>query len=204
MPFVPFDREAEVARKRRKLPHWEQRGCTYFVTFRLADSIPKTKIDLWKAERDSWRSERPEPWTAKDWQEYHERFTARIERWSDRGWGACWLDDPRVRQIVAEAFIFFHGERYDLEQFVIMANHVHLLVRLKENWSLQKVMHSWKSFTAHKVNELQNRSGTLWMDESFDHIVRSSKQLKRFCRYIEENPAKARLRESQYTFWEPK
>ena len=199
--FLPFDRDSEVHRSRRKLPHWEQAGCTYFVTFRLGDSIPAVKLKQWKEERDNWRDCHPEPWSPREWQEYQDRFLSRIVRWSDAGWGACLLRNPGARQIVYDAFLFFEGDRYAVDQFVIMPNHVHLLVCLLDGWSLAKVLHSWKSFTAHEINKLLGRSGMVWMDERFDHIVRSAAQRDHFRRYIAANPLHARLPEGDFTLW---
>ena len=74
-----------------------------------------------------------------------------------------------------------------------MPNHVHVLVCVGAKMKLSKVLHSWKSFTAHELNKLLGRRGTVWQDESFDHIVRSLDQLNHFRSYIGENPAKACL-----------
>ena len=59
---------------------------------------------------------------------------------------------------------------------------------------MNKVLHSWKSFTAHELNMLLGRRGTVWQDESFEHIVRSAEQLFYFRKYIAENPSKACLK----------
>lgn len=204
--FIPFDPDAEVLRSRRNLPHWEQPGCTYFVTFRLGDSIPASKLNIRKAERDLWLQHHPGPsssWSPAVWQEYQERFLSRIERWSDAGWGSCVLRDPDVRKIVGNAFAFFDRERYEMDHFVIMPNHAHLLFRLFGDWRLGQVLHTWKSFTSHRINDFLGRKGTnLWMDERFDHIVRSEAQLGHYNRYITDNPMKAALREGEYTLWE--
>lgn len=200
--FLPFSPDDEVRRSRRNLPHWEQAGRTYFVTFRLGDSIPTTKLAVWKSERDRWRGNHPEPWSTEQWREYDRLFLARIERWADAGSGQCLLCDPGVRGIVERAFLFFDPVRYLMDQFVIMPNHVHLLFRPQGGWTLAKILHSWKSFTSHRINATLDRSGSLWMDERFDHIVRSASQLDRFRRYIANNPRKAGLNDPEFTLWE--
>ncbi|MGK0185314.1 MAG: REP element-mobilizing transposase RayT [Verrucomicrobiales bacterium] len=122
-------------------------------------------------------------------------FVERIERWSDAGYGECHLKNPRVREIVTDALNHFNSDRYDLGDYVIMPNHVHVLFRPHSPHTLGAILHSWKSFSSNKVNALVGRSGKLWMDERFDHIVRSRRHLDWYRRYIAENPCKAGLRE---------
>src|SRR5438477_6661213 len=105
--FTPFDREAPVARYGRHLPHWRQEGCTYFVTFRLADSIPQDKLRQWERELADWLRRNPEPHSAAQRAEYHERFTERFQRWLDAGQGSCRLRDPALSTLVEEALRFF-------------------------------------------------------------------------------------------------
>lgn len=227
-PFKPYNKEAMFHQTRRRLPHREQAGCTYFVTWRLADSVPQPLIEQWKAEREAFLVNYPKPWDAGRQREHDERFQRRLERWSDRGYGSCLLRDPQVRVIVAEALHFFDGVRYDLDCYVIMPNHLHLLVR-PYGWSGQKseadipvcpssaepegrqeclphslpgILKSWKGFTARQINQCLQQSGTLWMDENFDHAVRSVAQRNRFREYIRLNPSKARLSPETYSVWQ--
>ena len=53
---------------------------------------------------------------------------------------------------MADALRHFDGERYHLEAFVVMPNHVHVLVQLKPGHSLSEILHSWKSFAVHQIN----------------------------------------------------
>lgn len=205
MDFLPFDKSGEIEKWQRHLPHWEQSGRTYFVTFRLDDSIPLSKLDQWKREKSDWETTHPKPWSEQEWKVYRWEFLERIERWSDAGFGDCLLRDSEIRKMVADAFWFFDarfgkGEtRYEIGDFVIMPNHVHLLVRPLREWKLGQLVHSWKSFTAHQINKALNRSGSLWMDERFDHLVRNSDSLSKFQSYIINNPLKAGLRAHEYT-----
>ena len=205
MEFVPFDPDADIQKSRRHLPHWEQAGRTYFVTFRLCDSIPESKLDDWMAERSKWQSHHPRPWSDEEWEFYRQEFLEQIERWSDRGYGTCLLRDSKIRRIVSDALLFFDAgtenseERCQMGDFVIMPNHVHLLVRPLGAWELGKLIHSWKSFSAHRINQALGRTGSLWMDERFDHLVRNELSLKKFQHYIEENPRKAKLKEDEFT-----
>jgi len=55
-----FNEFIEVRKTGQKLPHWEQPGATYFITWRLDDSIPQELMEKWTRERDEWLLENPE------------------------------------------------------------------------------------------------------------------------------------------------
>ena len=82
-------------------------------------------------------------------------------------------------------------QRYDVHAFVIMPNHVHLLVTSKI--PLAKWLRSLKGFTGHRALEMLNHSGSFWQNESYDHLVRNDDEFRRIQRYIEWNPVKAGL-----------
>jgi valyl-tRNA synthetase len=195
--FVGFDEFSEVDITRRRLPHWQQEGVTYFVTFRLADSLPANKLDELEEERTRWLSFHPEPWSESDQREYYTRFSTRVEEWLDAGYGSCFLRDPKVGEIVANALKNFAGERYTLFAWVVMPNHVHVLVRPSPGYKIGDILHSWKLFTSRRINELVGRSGQLWQHESHDHIVRDESALARIAQYIEQNPQKAAIEVTQ-------
>ena len=79
--FGYFRPEESVAKLAGNLPHWRQEAVTYFVTFRLADSLPQAKLDEWSRQRDAWLATHPQPWTAATRNAYHKQFTAKIEKW---------------------------------------------------------------------------------------------------------------------------
>jgi len=196
--FTPFDPSAPVARYGRYLPHWRQPGATYFVTFRLGDSVPAVKLKQWEHELKTWLEKHPEPHSEADRLEYHQQFSERFQQWLDAGEGECVLENPEVSVIVENALRHFDGERYVLGHYVIMPNHVHVLVRPLGDAVLAEIAHSWKSFTAHEINGLLNRKGSLWQPESFDCIVCHEAQLEKFNAYICENPAKANLKPNEF------
>jgi type I restriction enzyme R subunit len=101
----------------------------------------------------------------------------------------CLLAQPENAGIVARAMEHFDGERYLLGDYVVMPNHVHVLLVPLEGFSLTEILRSWKAFTAREINLRAGRSGGLWQRESFDHIVRSGEQLERIRGYIADNPA---------------
>jgi carbamoylphosphate synthase large subunit/REP element-mobilizing transposase RayT len=200
--FHGFDPRGEVIQRRRNLPHREQAQATYFVTFRLADSVPETLLQQWREDEENWLKFHPKPWDWKTESDYLRRFVEERQDWLDRGHGSCLLRDPRAGEIVAHALGFFDGQRYQLDAFVIMPNHVHVLVQPSPGNSLSEVLHSWKSFTANAVNHALNHHGQVWMQESYDHIVRDWDELLRWRRYIGSNPTKARLRVDEFVLRE--
>jgi len=197
IPFRPFDPEAPVAKVRgTNLPHWRQDGATYFVTWRTADSLPRDRIEAWLAERKAWLEVHPEPWDDKTTAEHDERFSNRWEAWLDESHGKCVLARPDLRETVEQALEQDAGKHYLLRDFVVMPNHVHVLVTPLGSQSLSAIVQAWKSVTAHRINQVLRTKGEFWQKESFDHIVRDEAQLERFVSYIQRNPdfLPARLR----------
>jgi REP element-mobilizing transposase RayT len=183
-----FDPDAPVAHLSGNLPHWRQQGTTYFVTFRLADSMPQQKLDQWLEECDAWLMANPEPHSPDQRRQYYERFPARFQAWLDQGYGSCVLCKPEIKAIVESTLRHFDGDRYHLDEFVVMPNHVHVLVTPLGGNLLSDILHSWKSFSASEINKRLARTGTLWQKETFDHIVRSPESLRRIREYIRDNP----------------
>jgi carbamoylphosphate synthase large subunit/REP element-mobilizing transposase RayT len=200
--FHGFDPHGKVTQRRRNLPHREQPQATYFVTFRLADSVPQTLLQQWREDEESWLKFHPKPWDWKTERDYVRRFVEEREDWLDRGHGSCLLRERRAAEIVAHALGFFDGQRYQLDAFVVMPNHVHVLVQPSTGHSLSEILHSWKSFTANAVNHALNRDGQVWMQESYDHIVRDWDELLKWRRYIGSNPKKARLGHDEFLLHE--
>jgi REP element-mobilizing transposase RayT len=197
-PFVSFDFSAPVAKSEGNLPHWQQDGRTYFITFRLADSLPQEKLHLWVLERDQWLKLHPEPRTVSEREEFEERFTEALQKWLDAGYGECWLKDSKLAAIVAATLRHFDGDRYTLGEFVIMPNHVHVIATPLGEHTLPDILHSWKSYTAHEINRVLQRTGPVWQEEYFDHIVRNEQALLRFAQYIRANRSTTGLKEGEY------
>ncbi|MFN2507246.1 MAG: valine--tRNA ligase [Chthoniobacterales bacterium] len=185
--FRGFDEYAELDISRRNLPHWQQQGATYFVTFRLADSLPQDKLAQLEEERRLWLTRHPEPWSDAVRAEYYRRFSAKLDEWLDAGFGSCVLKDERAGRVVADALKHFDGERYELGSWIVMPNHVHAIVTPRAGNELSAILHSWKSFSAHQINKVRGRTGRLWQHETYDHIVRDEEALYRISDYIERN-----------------
>ncbi len=163
-----FNPYADIRFTANRLPHWQQEGAVYFVTFRLADAVPHRLRTQWESEREAWLRVHPQPWSAEVENEYHERFSGAIERWLDAGYGSCILRRHDCAEIVAEALRYFDGRRLARISDVVMPNHVHALFVQNANWPLENLLRSWKSFTSRKINSLLGRDGSLWQRDYFD------------------------------------
>ena len=187
-----------LTKTRRRLPHWKKDGFIYWITFRLADAIPQDKRRAWKQERDIWFRLHPELWSEADWKEHDQRFGEKIEAWLDAGMGSRALARPDIREAVRICLLRFNGERLLLHAAIIMPTHVHLLLEPLKGHDLSRLLQGIKGASAREANKRLGTAGTFWLDESFDHVVRSEKQYQRFVRYIADNPVKAGLKKHEY------
>jgi REP element-mobilizing transposase RayT len=185
-------------RSRGYLPHWECDYATYFVTFRLADSLPQELLARLRQERDALARTRNagfQPALKAD-QNRARKLRAilqKAEQCLDGGLGECHMRDSRIAKIVADTIRHFDGQRYELIAWCIMPNHVHVLFFPLGEHTLETILHAWKSYSAHEANILLGRSGHFWQREYFDHIVRNESSLHKIIRYVEDNPQKANL-----------
>jgi REP element-mobilizing transposase RayT len=192
----------EISFSANRLPHWQQRGGIYFVTFRLGDAIPQAQLERWSSERDAWFRIHSRPLTEEDEREFHDRFVVVIERWLDAGSGSCVLRRRDCAAYVAGALRHFEGMRYEQISWVIMPNHVHALFGLKHGHALAQVLHSWKLYSARHINRAIGASGRLWQRDYFDRLVRNYAHLARCVRYIRNNPVRAKLDPGEYLRFE--
>ena len=183
-----FDADMKLNVQRRKLPHWTQEKVIYFVTFRLSDSLPVQKLEALNEEKTRWLATNPLPHNDRQIKEYHRNFSRRIHDWLDAGYGSCLLARPEIRRIKDGALNFFDGKRYALGEYIVMPNHVHVLVEPLGNHKLGEILHSWKSYSAKEINKIIGSHGSVWHRESFDRIMRSPAHLTRIEEYIRDNP----------------
>ena len=179
------------------LPHLKKEGASYFVTFRLAGTLPKEVLVRFKAEREAIVAQAEAAQRPLTWQEQEELFrwySERVDKHLDAGHGNCWLGQPEVADLVANAIRYHASERFILHAWVVMPNHVHAALRLHPGWTLSEILKSWKGFSAREANRILKRTGTtFWQVESFDHLIRDDDDLHRSCHYITMNPVNARL-----------
>ena len=160
----------------RRLPHFDVVGQPLFVTFRLHGSLPDKRIFP------------PQQLTSG------KSFVV-MDRLLDQAVaGPRSLQQPEIAQIVADALCSGEHQfkRYELHSFVIMPNHVHILVTphvVATRW-----LGPLKGLTAYHANRSLGRTGQpFWQEESYDHLVRSPVEMARIQAYIEQNPVSAGL-----------
>ena len=181
------------------LPHVKREGAEYFVTFRLADSLPKEVLLQYEAERAEhlrvfYEAKRLGRGTVDTEQSINRDFLRKVERYLDRGAGACHLRRPEIADLMAGALKFFHEQRYVLREWIVMPNHVHVLFWPMPNQVVGSIVKSWKQFTSMRAKPiLCLPDGRFWQPEPFDHWVRNDEERSRIARYIRNNPVTARL-----------
>jgi REP element-mobilizing transposase RayT len=151
---------------RRHLPHWQVDGAPHFVTWRLEGSLPA--------------------YMTAEFLQIDEKLDASKT-------GPLWLRQPRIAEIIVNAL--HYGEQqlklYELLAWVVMANHVHVVVYPLV--SLARISKAIKGYTALEANRILERTGRFWQHESFDHWIRDRYELESTIRYVERNPVKAGL-----------
>jgi putative DNA methylase len=159
------------------LPHLNTAGLVQGVTFHLGDSLPAGRLRQLLAETSDGLTERRH----------------RLQAMLDAGYGACWLRRPEIAELVERALLVRDGIRYRLLAWVVMPNHVHVLVETVPDVPLSEVVRAWKGATAREANRLLDRHGAFWERDYFDRYVRDDAHLAAAVRYIDENPVRAGL-----------
>jgi len=173
---------------RRRLPHFHPAGAYMFLTWRLWGTLPARlgSIDL-----------PPAGGTACPTPTFRDAFVVRDRALDRCSSGPLWLRNADVANLVAEAILIGENERcfYALCAWVVMPNHVHLLILPQV--AVQVLMRWLKGSTARRANQILGRTGQpFWQDESFDHYPRNARQIDRIATYIERNPVSAGLARS--------
>ena len=197
---------------KNRLPHLAPVGATFFVTFRLADSLPQTIVRAMREELEARNQE-----LKKDKKHYKKRLYEEYKRYyakydhqlDDKPYGECYLRRPEIARIVADKLHEFDGDFYDLHAYCIMPNHVHMLIdtmqqlilpgysipnEIPGNYvQLDKIMKRIKGGSARLANLALGRSDTFWQKDSYDHFVRDEQEWRNIIAYILNNPVKAGL-----------
>ena len=197
---------------RNYLPHIENQRFQ-MITYRLYDSVPKSVIERWKGaqtarlqnngmqtarlqkadEPSALHNSSANSEKADEPSALQRQMLVKIDKFEDSGYGQCFMRDDRVAQILKDNMMYPNGKLYHLLAWCIMPNHVHTLVEMFRGVSLSRVMQSWRSYTAHQINRLLNRTGQVWMQEYFDRYIRDADHYQKVVNYIHNNPVKAGL-----------
>ena len=202
---------------RRNLPHIQPPGATFFVTFNLAGSLPRSILQQWRSEKSQLEAEklhilklqnndRLAAVEHKIFEQKREWFRKIEKALDDAQNGPIWLKDDRIAKKVADSIHYLDGKVYRLDAYCIMANHVHVVFTLLQIQNppvaqtknlcyntLSSIMQSLKGYTARRANQILGRSGAFWHHESYDHCVRNPNEWQRIISYVLNNPVKAGL-----------
>jgi putative transposase len=184
---------SDLIQYERRLPHRLPPGEAIFLTFRLADTLPRQVVAQLHEEAALLTNRAditPEQLYAE-----RKRHFGRFDRTLDNAdFGPTWLRQPDIAALVVQSLHYFDGGRgYDLLGYCLMPNHLHMVVLLlPEAPPLIKTLQRLKSYTATQANKLLGRTGAFWQAESYDHVVRNG-ELERIISYVLENPVKAGL-----------
>ena len=163
----------DVEQSRRRLPHHYPQGEWLFVTWHLHGSLPQALY--------------PPPGKASSGSAF-----VWMDRFLDSARsGPLYLAQAPIADIVAASLqrgvLLGH---YELGAFVIMANHVHVLLLPKV--APPRLLQSLKGATARHANQRLGRTGErFWQAESYDRWVRDRNEWERIAGYIENNPVRA-------------
>jgi len=183
----------------RNLPHYQPTDASFFITFRLAGSLPNEVINKLKHEYEIERSYLE---TIKDMEVknnklrdynkiYFKKFDEFLDKYND---SPKWLNKEDVAQMVSDAIHYRDGKDYELIAYCIMPNHVHIVINVeRSDASLYKILQSLKAYTARECNKILNRTGSFWQHESYDHVICNEKELNNIIWYVLNNPVKAGL-----------
>ncbi len=169
------------------LPHRDRTHPLQSITFRLADSLPQTVLNQLESKI------RLLPEIRKDIEKRKS-----IEQWLDAGMGCCALGNADAAACVQKSLLHFDGHRYRVLAWVVMPNHVHVLIDPVQ--PIAKIVQGWKSFTARWLLARNEPLGLgipdpqhVWMREYWDRFIRDDDHLRATIDYIHRNPVKAGL-----------
>lgn len=165
-----------VAYHHRNLPHYFVNNGTYFITFRLANSIPQDKLEQLKNKNKN------------PGDKIFAKYDALLE---SQEYGEKFLSDEKVAENLVRILHSLDDEEYKIICYTIMSNHVHLLFETQNNVS--RIMKTIKGRSARESNLLLNRTGSFWQSESFDRVIRDERELNMVIKYVLLNPVKCGL-----------
>ncbi|NDP19482.1 MAG: hypothetical protein GZ091_00160 [Paludibacter sp.] len=202
---------------RRHLPHFQQSGQAYFVTWCIKDAVPHKALESYAIQLKNIRNliDNEKINTADDEKisdlkiEYFRIRKKYMKAYDDllhlQTEFIVNLSKEENTQAIINALCFWEGKRIENYALCVMSNHVHWVFRVLDNDEigepiyLQDILQSVKRFSANQINKLENRTGTIWQNESYDTTIRDNLHLHNAINYTIENPVSACLVEN---WWE--
>jgi len=196
---------------RQALPHFQQSGQAYFVTWCLKDAVPPKALEVYthqlkelKSTIEIAKSNKVEDEIISDLKfSYYNVRKKYMKAFDDllhlQTKFIVNLSNVENTKIVLNALCFWEGKRIQNYAICVMSNHVHWVFRVLEKDEngapiyLQDILQSVKRFSSNKINKHENISGTLWQDESYDTTIRDEFHLHNAINYTLNNPVSAGL-----------
>ncbi len=195
----------------RHLPHFQQPGQSYFVTWCTADAVPpiavkdytqqlkliSSKIEMLKAKNAEDKSIIDSEIELSKMRKKYVKAMDDLLHLDKKS--IINLSHPKNTSDIIDTLLFWEGKRIKNYAFTVMSNHVHWVLKTLEKDEqgdpvfLQDILQSVKRFSANQINKNENRKGTVWHNESFDTIIRDDLHLQNAIHYTLENPVKAGL-----------
>ena len=164
------------------LPHYDGGEIWQLINVHLGDALPEHVVQIWQQELKIRRM--PD-------EELSVELHRKVEKYLDNGFGRCFLRDPRIAEMTQNSLLHFNIVRYELAAWVVMPNHIHVLLKPAAGIELSAIIHSIKSYTASEANRILRRKGQFWQEDYHDRFMRDTAHFNRTIRYIENNPVKA-------------
>jgi len=201
LTYINYRGELSVHRT-RGLPHWDIEDGIYFLTWRLADSLPRGVVEELRRSYDRavapLRKVRDARLRQRLLDEARRGFFRReLDPFLDEGRGERYLERDGFAECVQNSLLYFNGVRYLIVAWAILGNHVHVVFLRHPDHALDKVVGAWKSFTSHQLKP-QTQLGpddAFWAAGYWDRLVRTEEELRNTIEYVLENPANAGMKD---------
>jgi putative transposase len=186
----------------RNLPHMFDIRKPVFITYRLKFTLPAVVMKELNQRKTEWLNLN-QKLDAESKKQRIKHREATFFDWYDKLIAQSSetpqiLHQREITDIITESFRYFDNQHYTLMAYCVMPNHVHVLIHplLQESgeiYSCPHITYTWKRYSANQINRVLKRSGSLWQQESYDHMVRDERELSQVLEYIIQNPVMAGL-----------
>ena len=162
----------------RHLPHLYLPYGTYFITFRIKDTLPIEVLNKFKSDT---------PKRINSFINYDLYLGKLVNK-------NITLLRPDIKAICKEAIEYYDSKKYILISYCIMSNHIHILFTLKDEYpNIGEILKVIKGYSGFRINKLVGSTGAFWQSESYDRLIRNEAELYFTIKYILLNPVCAGL-----------
>ena len=198
------------------LPRWEANGAIYHIALHLADSVPQTQLEIWRAERErlagflpservcrrddgsteggSTGLNRTAAVSAADKAALKAVYNEHVEKYLNAGHGECLLRNEGAAAALADVLAHSNGKLYALHEWCIMPNHVHVVVGgFTKERPMREILQVWERASAHRINSVLGRKGQVWHRDAYTRIIRDREEYGHQINYVWNNPEVAGL-----------